>query len=263
MTSPTRWAGRALAALVLVVTSTGCQAEPAPPEKTVAPPPTVSTLTASVPTASGPTASVPTAKASAAPSLPVPRKPPPVLERVSAGTVTDTRSASVSGSGPADIRFTTKGTFAVVVRLDCTRCRGAFSLTEPDRKTPHDRGRAPIKASYLTAVFTDDAPRQSVQLTATGRWKITLLSWDQLPVEQGRHSGKGSTVLFLGDRAGALGVSYRPGRAGDSFNARVFSVSGDSRFFGNDEPFDERYEVDLPAVVAIRTKGSWTLTPVG
>lgn len=262
MSNRPKWAGAVLAALVLVATSAGCQAEQSPPEESVAPPPAAST-----PTASASASASSLAAPSAVPSPPAPptaaRTPTLALRRVNAGTVTDTRSASVSGSGPADIRFTTKGRFAVVVRFDCSRCRGAVGLTTPDRMTPYARGTAPIKASYLTAVFTDDAPKQSMQLVATGRWKITLLSWNQLPVERGRQSGKGSTVLFLGDRGGALEVSYRPAGTGDQFNGRVFSVSDDSLVFGGDEPLDERYKVDLPAVIAIQTKGSWTLTPLG
>lgn len=188
-------------ALATVVTTAACQAGNAPPETSVAPPATTSTPTAAPPTSTAST------------STPTPSAPPtsaPARKRVDVGTVTDTRSASATGSGSADLRFTTKGQFAVVVRLDCSRCLGAFTLGKPDRMTPYGQGKAPIKASYLTAVFTDDDPKQSMQLTANGRWKVTFLSWNDLPVEKGRQSGRGSTVIYLGDRASRLGSPTNP-----------------------------------------------------
>lgn len=241
----------AVLALVLVMTGAGCHAEPAPPGESVAPPSAAATPTADVPASP------------VGPVDPPTPAPEPTLRRVNAGTVTNTRSASASGSGPADIRYTRKGKFPVVARFDCSRCRGPVLLTKPGRMTPYARSSAPIEASYLTVLFSDNQPRKSMRLTATGRWKITFLSSNQLPVEKGTQSGRGSRVLFLGDRAGALGVSYRPARTGDNFNARVFGATDPILVFGNDEPFDERYDVDLPAVVAIEAKGSWTLTPVG
>lgn len=127
--------------------------------------------------------------------------------------------------------------------------------------TPYGEGTAPIEASYLTAVFVDDAPKQSMQLKVTGRWKVTLLSWNELPVKTGRQSGRGSTVIFLGDHADGLAVTYRPSGSGDSFSGRLFTTSSRPLIFGADEPLDEVYDTSLPGVIAIQTQGSWTLTP--
>ena len=50
----------------------------------------------------------------------------------------------------------------------------AFRLSTPRRITPFGQGTAPIEASYPTAVLKNDDPKQSMQLTATGRWKLTF-----------------------------------------------------------------------------------------
>jgi hypothetical protein len=180
---------------------------------------------------------------------------------VRGGTVTNTKSTSVSGSGGADLRFTTKGEFAVVVEVDCSGCRGSFGITTPDRMSPLGRNTAPLKTAYLISVFKDDSPQQSVLITAAGRWRVTFRSWNDLPVERGKLSGKGSTVRYLGDRAKSLKVTYRPAANGDSFGGRIFTVSDRPQVFGNDEAFTETFKTDLPGVIAITTNGSWTITP--
>lgn len=241
-----------VAALVTVVASTACQGSGAAPGASAPPP-----LMTSTPTPTAPESSTPPTP-STTPSAP----PKPVtLKRFDAGTVTNTKSSTVSGSGPADLRFTTKGQFAVVVNFDCSRCRGAVKLSTPGRMTPYARGTAPIEATYLTAVFKNDSPKQSMQLSASGRWKVTFRSWNDLPVETGKQSGTGSTVIALGDRAKKLKVTYKPAGVGDSFNGRLFTVSDQPLVFGGDEPLNETYDVDLPGVIAIQTRGSWTLTP--
>jgi hypothetical protein len=180
---------------------------------------------------------------------------------VTAGTVTDRKSTSVSGSGAANVQFTRKGDFGVVVRVDCSRCRGAFALTAPQRMSPFGRTTAPATAEYLVNVFQDESTKQSVLLTASGRWKLTFLSWNTLPVTTGKQSGRGSRVLYLGDRAPALKITYKPRGKGDEFGGRLFTTSNEPLIFGNDEAFSETYRGRLPAVLAITTNGSWTVEP--
>jgi hypothetical protein len=127
--------------------------------------------------------------------------------------------------------------------------------------SPLGESKAPLKASYLVSVFKEDSDQQSVLLTATGRWKVTFVSWNDLPLSMGKKSGKGSTVLYLGDRASRLRVTYKPSGKGDSFDARIFTESAKPLIFGNTDPFTETEKVDLPGVIAISTNGSWTLAP--
>jgi hypothetical protein len=127
--------------------------------------------------------------------------------------------------------------------------------------SPLGESKAPLKASYLVSVFKEDSDKQSVLLTATGRWKVTFVSWNDLPVSTGKQSGKGSTVLYLGDRVSRIKVSYKPSGKTDSFDARIFTVSGKPLIFGDTDPFTETEKVDLPGVISISTNGSWTLIP--
>ncbi len=249
------------AAAVLAISGCSGEAPTTAPEAPSAPA-TSAPANSAPATSASPTASqtpVTTPSASATPSAK--RSTAPASKKVTAGTVTNRKSASVSGSGPADIRFTTKGEFAVVVRVDCSRCTGDFTLTAPERMSPLGKNKAPLKASYLVSVLKEDSDKQSLLLNATGRWKVNLVSWNNLPIVKGKQTGKGSTVLFLGDKVSRLKVSYKPSGKGDSFDARIFTVSDKPLIFGDTDPFTETQKVDLPGVIAISTNGSWTLTP--
>lgn len=184
------------------------------------------------------------------------------LPTVSLGTVTDTTSVTKSGAGSANLTLRRKGKpFGIVVRVDCSQCTGSYELTAAERMTPYGRTTAPVEAAYLVNIDEKQADTQSLRLTATGRWTVTVLSWNDLPVVTGRRSGQGSDVIFLGDKAGKLKVQAKPAGKGDSFSARVFTVSDQPLVFGSDEALTQTYEVDLPGVIAITTNGSWTITP--
>lgn len=127
--------------------------------------------------------------------------------------------------------------------------------------SPLGKNKAPLKAAYLVSVLKQDSAKQSLLLNATGRWQVTLVSWNDLPVSTGKQSGRGSTVLYLGDRVSRLTVTYKPSGKDDSFDARIFTVSDQPLLFGDTEPFTETEKVDLPGVIAISTNGSWTLNP--
>lgn len=200
-----------------------------------------------------------TSSTSPAPSPSPSRSPSSALKQVSGGTVTDTKSSSASGSGSAAIRYTRKGDFGVVVRLDCSRCRGRVVLTSADRMSPFARTTAPIKEAYLVSVSQSEPAKHTLQLTASGRWRLRIISWNDLPAQRGRRSGHGSTVLYLGEHTSRLAVSYRPAGRKDQFDARIFTPSNEPLIFGNDEAFDEVEKIDLPGVIAISTHGSWTL----
>jgi hypothetical protein len=68
-------------------------------------------------------------------------------------------------------------------------------------------------------------------------------------------------VLYLLDRTRRMRVTYKPSGETDRFSMNVYSESKDGELFGNDTAFSETVKVDLPGVVAIRTTGSWTVTP--
>lgn len=213
--------------------------------------------TAPTPTSPGRSATT----TSAAPTPKPTPKPPPKPKSISAGTVTDTRSSRSAGSGSAEIRNTRKGNFGVVARLDCSRCRGRVVLTAPGRGSPWEQTTGPVSGSYLIQVTTDEAAKSSVQLTASGPWRLTFLSWNRLPAKHGHVSGHGSDVVFMADQTKHLRVGFRPATKGYQFDARVFSLSGDSLIFGDDHAFTETEKVDLPAVVAIESHSPWTLAP--
>jgi hypothetical protein len=67
-------------------------------------------------------------------------------------------------------------------------------------------------------------------------------------------------VLRLADQGTRAEVTWTPGGADDAFSGRFFGT-GDQRVFGNDEAFTEVVELPMPGVLAIRTAGTWTVTP--
>lgn len=192
---------------------------------------------------------------------PIPSRPTAPRTVVDAGTVTNTTQRTATGSGAAEIRFREKGGFAIVVRLDCSRCRGPYLLTEAGRGTPHGEGRAPAERAYLIRQLVA-SQRGALLLTATGDWKITLLSWNELKPTSGRESGRGSDVVYLSDLGAGFRVNCRPADAADSCHVQAYNAAGDSRLVGDDNSLTEDVGVALPAVVAIRTNGRWTLTPL-
>lgn len=187
--------------------------------------------------------------------------PKPQLPTRKVDTVTNTRSRSVSGSGPVDLRVARRGNFGLVAQLDCSRCRGRVLITATDRQTPFADAAAPLTNAYLISVLRADPRQQSLLLRVKGHWKVTFRSWNSLPVQQGKQSGRGSQVLYLGDRASRIRVSYRPAGSKDSFDARIFTVSKEPLIFGDDKAFTETEKIHLPGVIAITTNGRWTVTP--
>ncbi len=191
---------------------------------------------------------------------------PPIAQAlpdtVDAGTVASGVSATASATGPSNVAFHTEGQFAVVIELDCSTCTGTATVTAPGRMSPFGRATAPLTASFLTAVFRDDAPDQTVIVDAQGPWSVTMRSWNDLPAVAGAQSGTGPAVLYLQDDVSHVAVDFRPASADDSFNARAFTTSDDTQVFGDSGAFAKQFDVDLPGVIAIQTNGTWTVTPV-
>jgi hypothetical protein len=99
-----------------------------------------------------------------------------------------------------------------------------------------------------------------VWLQADGPWSIRFESWNDLPPTTGPQSGTGSTVLHMADEGSHAEVAWTPAGPGDVFSGRFFGT-GDQSLFGDDEAFTEVVELPMPGVFAIRTDGSWSVTP--
>lgn len=214
-------------------------------------------------------AQTPTSSASPTPSetpTPTPTATTPAIaqalpDTVDAGTVAAGVAATASATGPSNVAFHTEGEFAVVVQLDCSACTGTATVTAAGRMSPFGRATAPLTGAFLTAVFKDDSPDQTIIVDADGPWSVTLRSWNDLPLVTGSQHGTGPAVLFLADDVPHLVVDYRPSGPDDTFSGRVFTTAGTPQLFGDSGAFSRSFDVDLPGVMAIQTNGTWTVTP--
>ncbi|WP_182113219.1 MULTISPECIES: hypothetical protein [unclassified Actinotalea] len=254
---PVRVASAGVPVLLLALALTACAADDAPVDKSPKP-------VAASPAAGATPSPTPTPT-----PAPTPTERPLPEQQLHAGPVGDGVPATVSGSGSAVVGYTRQGETALVVGIDCTACAGEVVVTAPDRGEPWGQGPAPYSGSYLLDIFRDTAPEQAVVVHAEGPWTLTLESWNDLELVTGPQQGTGSTVLFLGDTAGRLEVSYTPAGPEDSFHGRAYSAvdvdaSGNPAtvLFGDSAPFADTYEIAMPGVLAIMTNGAWTVTPV-
>ncbi|GEM_PF-1361614 len=191
-----------------------------------------------------------------------PSEPP--AQAVDAGTVAAGAPAVVSGTGSAEVSFVRDGEFAVVVHLDCGDCAGTRAFMAPTDVTPYPGTLGEATGSYLMDVFEDSAPQQSIWLETPGDWSVRLESWNDLPPVTGAQSGTGSTVLRLDGTAASAEVAWTPAGPEDSFQGRYFGVTREaSRVFGDTEAFTETFDLVLPGVLAVKTAGTWSVTPQG
>lgn len=191
-----------------------------------------------------------------------PTEPP--AQSVDAGTVAAGAPAVASGTGSATLSFVRDGDFAVVVHLDCGECADTRAFMAPTGVTPYPGTLGEATGSYLMDVFEDSAPQQSIWLETPGEWSVRFESWNDLPPVTGAQSGTGSTVLRLDGTASSAEVSWTPGGPEDSFQGRYFGVTREaSRMFGDTEAFTETFDLVLPGVLAVKTAGTWSVTPQG
>lgn len=184
-------------------------------------------------------------------------------QRVEAGTVAEGSAASAEGSGSAEVGFVRDGEFATVIHLDCTACTGTAVLTAPDRGSPWGVDLAGLEVAYLLDVHEGSDPEQSLWLAAEGDWAMRFESWNDLEYLTGEQSGTGAAVLFLVDTAPAVHVRFEPADDEDRFSGRYFGITQEAaRMFGDTEAMDEKMDLELPGVLAINTRGSWTITPL-
>lgn len=191
-----------------------------------------------------------------------PTEPP--AQSVDAGTVAAGAPAVASGTGSATLSFVRDGDFAVVVHLVCGECADTRAFMAPTGVTPYPGTLGEATGSYLMDVFEDSAPQQSIWLETPGEWSVRFESWNDLPPVTGAQSGTGSTVLRLDGTASSAEVSWTPGGPEDSFQGRYFGVTREaSRMFGDTEAFTETFDLVLPGVLAVKTAGTWSVTPQG
>ena len=191
-----------------------------------------------------------------------PAEPP--AQSVDAGTVAAGAPAVASGAGSATLSFVRDGDFAVVVHLDCGECADTRAFMAPTGVTPYPGTLGEATGSYLMDVFEDSAPQQSIWHETPGEWSVRFESWNDLPPVTGAQSGTGSTVLRLDGTASSAEVSWTPAGPGDSFQGRYFGVTREaSRMFGDTEAFTETFDLVLPGVLAVKTAGTWSVTPQG
>lgn len=212
------------------------------------------------------TARTPVVTPSSSPSSePAPSAPAPgsFARRVDAGTIQpSTTPLSVSGDGPTEVRYVIDEEAAVVVTLDCSACAGGVILTEYGRTTPYAAGEAPYRATALAAVMPQDD--HHVLVDAEGPWTLELVNWNYMPIVDGTQTGTGPSVVFFGSTATQLEITVSDIAADDTVALRVFadeSAAGGPMLHGWDGPGTETRDVNLPGVAAIRTNGSWTMTP--
>ena len=180
---------------------------------------------------------------------------------VDAGALAEGATTTASGTGPSNVTYQRQGEFAVVIGLDCSGCTGMATVTAPGRMSPLGEAAAPMNGSFLMDVFEEGPVNQTFIVKAEGPWTVTLQSWNDLPYVSGPQTGTGPAVVFFSDDVSHVSVDYTPADADDSFNARAFTTSDDTQIFGNDEAFSEVFEADLPGILAIQTRGTWSITP--
>jgi hypothetical protein len=180
---------------------------------------------------------------------------------VDAGAVAEGVTATISGTGPSNVAYQRQGEFAVIIGLDCTSCSGMATVTAPGRMSPLGEAAAPMTGQFLMDVFKDDPVNQIFIVQTEGPWTVTLQSWNDLPLVSGPQSGTGPAVVFFSDDVAHVTVDYTPADADDSFMARAFTTSDNTQVFGNEDAFSEVFEADLPGILAVQTKGTWTITP--
>ncbi|WP_157519427.1 hypothetical protein [Modestobacter sp. Leaf380] len=212
-------------------------------------------------TSAPPSTPVPTPSPTAAPAPATPTAP---AQRLDAGPVADGAAATVSGTGPATVTYGV-GAFALVTALDCTACTADGVLTEPGRSTPLVGGVAPWSGQGLTNVTDDGTVAGELWVLAQGPWTLTLSSWNDLPPTHGPQTVTGSAVIRLADAAPVFRFDWAPAAPGDELWARAYSnpAPEEMRVFGNTEAYSTVVETPMPGVLAVRTSGTWTVTPGG
>src|SRR5690625_2397095 len=184
---------------------------------------------------------------------------------VDAGTVKPGTTRTASDKKEALVTFKQSDAFAVVAEFDCKECKGDIELQQLGSQSPLDTGNKSLAGSYLLDLIGSAEEEQTLIVRADGEWNIKLRSWNDLPISSGTQEGKGSKVLYIGDSASAVEVTYKPPKGGGNLNVTVTSaVEKDGDFpktatISGGKKFTKKKEIKLPGVLTIQGKGSWTV----
>ncbi|WP_018156336.1 hypothetical protein [Demetria terragena] len=199
------------------------------------------------------TSATKTAKSPTRPSVPKKKR--------DVGTVRDGAPLTVQGAGDEAVSYDTGGDRAVVVELNCSKCSGPVLLTEASRYEPWFEGTGPAKTTQLESISERDDEKQLI-VRAKGSWTLRLTSWNDLPIKPGPQSGKNDAVMIMSGPGKSIRLRATPSK-GEALHFRIYHApdTKKSRLIGGDEPLNESVDISLPAVVAVRGLGSWTLEP--
>src|SRR5690625_2322794 len=184
---------------------------------------------------------------------------------VEAGTVKPGATRTASGKEDSLVTFEQSDSFAVVAEFDCKECKGDIEIQQLGSHSPLDSGEKSLSGSYLLDLIGGPDEEQTLIVRADGEWNVKLRSWNDLPIASGTQEGKGSKVIYIGDSASAVEVTYKPPKGGGNLNVTVTSaVEKDGDFpktatISGGKKFTKKKEIKLPGVLTIQGKGSWTV----
>lgn len=189
-------------------------------------------------------------------------------KNVSAGTVVPGASANASAKKSAVVKYKQSDSFAVVADFKCKKCKGDVSIRQRGSDDPLDSGKDSLSGRYLLDVEEGSDKEQSLIVDADGSWDLKLFSWNDLAVKSGKQEGKGSTVLYIGDDASKVKVSYKPPKKGGEIDLNIISAVQEdggapkTATVSGTKKLSETKKIKLPGIVEIKGKGSWTVDPI-
>lgn len=189
----------------------------------------------------------------------------PELPTIAAMVKTKTPSI-LNGTVPTTVIYEVPEDVAVVATLDCATCTGAVTLSSnASRKPLLSAKKAPAYAEFLISRLRYERSG-TLTVEASGPWTLTLASWKDLPaVADVPEVVKGARVLRLsGKSQEEYEVTFRPADKDDQLAISTFPMPKTNT--GVDLKFAKEPEmpITLPggAVVAVSTRGKWSLTRV-
>ncbi|MDO5499631.1 MAG: hypothetical protein Q4F67_08125 [Propionibacteriaceae bacterium] len=176
------------------------------------------------------------------------------------------RPVEVRGNGNAEIAYHRLGEFATVVDFACENCTGMLSVFNTGAALPIVSGETtgePVDVEWLidTVHEITQGPDNSLLVRAEGDWRLTLKSWHDLPVQNGRLEGTGSRVVRV--ESPGVRLEFAPLNSRDTLN--VYAYRLDDRGFTANAclgRFESR-ELDLNGgqVLLVWARGEWSLEP--
>src|SRR5690625_2714898 len=184
---------------------------------------------------------------------------------VEAGTVKPGATRTASGKEDSLVTFEQSDSFAVVAEFDCKECKGDIEIQQLGSHSPLDSGEKSLSGSYLLDLIASPDEEQTLIVRADGKWNVKLRSWNDLPISSGTQEGKGSEVIYIGDAASGVEVTYKPPKDGGELDVTITSAvdkDGDDpkvKTISGSKKFTKEEKIKLPGVLTISGKGSWTV----